>query len=68
MPSNFLSLLIKVRIKINNFWEPQMPYCSVIEYKPKDGCEDESLKQAEGLKNQIGEDARLSVWLDPILR
>ena len=40
-----------------------MPYWSVIKYKPKDGCEDEFLKQAERLENQIANDTRLSVWL-----
>ena len=62
-PFNFLSLQIKVRIKINNFLELQMPFWSVIKYKPKDGCEDEFLKRAERLENQIGNDTRLSVWL-----
>ena len=40
---------MKVRIEVNNFWEPQMPYWSLIKYKLKDGGEDEFLKQAEGL-------------------
>ena len=40
-----------------------MPYWSVIKYKSKDGCEDEFLKQAQRLENQIGNDTHLSVWL-----
>ena len=41
-----------------------MPYWSVIKYKPKDGCEDEFLKQAEDFENQNSEGARLSVRLN----
>lgn len=63
MAFNYLSLLIKILFTINNFAEPQMPCWSVIKFKPKDACEDEFLKQAESLENQIGIDARLSVWL-----
>ena len=40
-----------------------MPYWSVIKYKPKDRCEDEFLRQAERLENEVGDDARLSIWL-----
>ena len=40
-----------------------MPYWSVIKYKPKGGCEDEFLRQAERLENEVGDDARLSIWL-----
>ena len=40
-----------------------MPYWTVIKYKLKDIFEDEFLKQAEGLENQICEDAHPLVWL-----
>ena len=36
-----------------------MPYWSIIKYKPKDGCEDEFLKQAEHLENLLGDGERL---------
>ena len=40
-----------------------MPYWSVIKYNPKDGCDDEFLKQAECLEKQIGDNECQSVWL-----
>ena len=40
-----------------------MPYWSIIKYKPKEGCEDKFLKQAEQLENLLGDGERLDVWL-----
>ena len=40
-----------------------MPYWSIIKYKPKDGCEDQFLKQAEHLENLLGDEDRLDIWL-----
>ena len=44
-----------------------MPYWSIIKYKPKDGCEDEFLKQAEHLENLLGDGERLDIWLKTCL-
>tara|TARA_B100000497_G_C7532167_1_gene322670 strand:+ start:155 stop:520 length:366 start_codon:yes stop_codon:yes gene_type:complete len=41
----------------------EVSYWSVIKYKPKKNCEDEFLKNAERLENELGESERLSVWL-----
>ena len=41
----------------------EVSYWSVIKYKPKKGCEDEFLENAERLENELGASERLSVWL-----
>ena len=41
----------------------EVSYWSVIKNKPKTNCEDEFLKNAERLENELGNSERLSVWL-----
>ena len=40
-----------------------MPYWSIIKYKPKEGCEDEFLKQCQRIKSLDENDMHLSVFL-----
>ena len=40
-----------------------MPYWSVIKYNPKEGCEDEFLKQCQRIKSLDENDMHLSVFL-----
>ena len=40
-----------------------MPYWSVIKYNPKEGCEDEFLKQCHRIKSLDENDMHLSVFL-----